>query len=123
LNALQVKQQADQLELVELSQMGADLAGKQEAERAHLAVRHSKERDAGSKKAASAVLAAQQRQGYEVEQLTRRYQVGAAAGFTHAASIIRTVQQVRLNLHASRGLHRIMYGINHLVMHAEAQRV
>jgi hypothetical protein len=76
LNALQVKQQADQLELLELSQMGADMAGKQEAERAHLAARHCKERDAASKKAASAVLAAQQRQGYEVEQLTRRHQVG-----------------------------------------------
>jgi hypothetical protein len=74
---LQVKQQADQLELLELSQLGADMAGKQEAERAHLAARHSKERDAASKKAASAVLAAQQRQACEVEQLTRKHQVSS----------------------------------------------
>jgi transcription elongation GreA/GreB family factor len=75
-----VKQQADQLELLELSQMGADMAGKQDAERAHLAARHCRERDSASKKAASAVLAAQQRQGYKVEQLTRRYQVGKTLG-------------------------------------------
>jgi hypothetical protein len=76
----QVKQQADQLELQELSQLGAaDIAGKQEAERAHLATRHSKERDAASKKAASAMLAAQQRRDYEMEQLTRRYQVKGQA--------------------------------------------
>jgi hypothetical protein len=49
----QVKQQADQLELQELSQLGAaDIAGK---------------------------LAAQQRRDYEMEQLTRRYQVKGQA--------------------------------------------
>lgn len=72
-----MKQQADQLELLELSQLGADIAGKQEAERAHLAAKHSKEREAASKKASSAVLAAQQRRDYEVEQLTRRHQASS----------------------------------------------
>lgn len=55
--------------------MGTDRAGKQEAERAHLAARHMKEQEAAAKKAASALLAAQQRQDYELEQLTRRHQV------------------------------------------------
>ncbi|KAF6251258.1 hypothetical protein COO60DRAFT_656408 [Scenedesmus sp. NREL 46B-D3] len=98
-----VKQQADQLELLELSQLGADMAGKQEAERAHLAARHAKERHAASKKAASAVLAAQQRQCDAVEQLSRRYQAAKLSlSRDHAAQRLSLQQGLRGCLGLSR---------------------
>uniref|UniRef100_A0A383VWP9 Uncharacterized protein n=1 Tax=Tetradesmus obliquus TaxID=3088 RepID=A0A383VWP9_TETOB len=98
-----VKQQADQLELLELSQLGADIAGKQEAERAHLAAKHSKEREAASKKASSAVLAAQQRRDYEVEQLTRRHQAAKLSlSRGHAAQRLSLQQGLRGSLGLAR---------------------
>lgn len=75
LYALQVRQQADQLEQMELSQQDSDRAVKVEVERTRLAAQQSKEREAAAKKATSALMAAQQRQDHEVEQLTRRFQV------------------------------------------------
>jgi hypothetical protein len=74
--AQQVKQQADQQELLELQCWDAEKLGKWELERAGLAAQHSREQAAADKKVASALLEAQLVQQQELEQLTRRFQVG-----------------------------------------------
>jgi hypothetical protein len=77
LTAQQVKQQADQQELLELQCWDAEKLGKWELERAGLAAQHAREQAAADKKVASALLEAQLVQQQELEHLTRRFQVGA----------------------------------------------
>lgn len=72
----QVKQQADQQELLELQCFDADKLSKWELERAGLAAQHTREQAAADKKVTSALLEAQVVQQQELEQLTRRFQVG-----------------------------------------------
>lgn len=71
----QVKQQADQQELLELQCFDADKLSKWELERAGLAAQHTREQAAADKKVTSALLEAQVVQQQELEQLTRRFQV------------------------------------------------
>lgn len=71
-----MKQQADQQELLELQCFDADKLSKWELERAGLAAQHTREQAAADKKVTSALLEAQVVQQQELEQLTRRFQVG-----------------------------------------------
>lgn len=75
MHAAQVRKQADELEQMELNQMYSDRAARIEVEQLRLVAQQGREAEATAKKAKSAVLAAQQRQEYEAEQLTRRFQV------------------------------------------------
>lgn len=72
----QVKLQADQQEMLELQCFDADRLAKWEAERAAMSAQHAREQAAADKKMASALLEAQLGQQQELEQLTRRFQVG-----------------------------------------------
>eukprot|EP00775_Hariotina_reticulata_P004348 gene4348-4601_t len=76
--AAKVKQQADRLEQMELSELGAGWAAKCEAMLARLQERHGKEREAAANKASYALQAAKQRKELEQEQLHKRYQVVAS---------------------------------------------
>jgi hypothetical protein len=71
-----VKQQADQQELLELQCWDAEKLSKWELERAALSAQHAREQAAADKKVASVLMEAQLLQQQEVEQLTRRFQVG-----------------------------------------------
>lgn len=79
---LQVKRQADHQELLEQQCSDTDRLSRWEAERAALATQHGREQQAADKKMSSALLEAQLSQQQEMEQLTRRFQVGIWPGST-----------------------------------------
>lgn len=71
-----MKQQADQQELLELQRWDAEKLSRWELEQAALSAQHAREQAAADKKVASILMEAQLLQQQEVEQLTRRFQVG-----------------------------------------------
>jgi len=79
---VQVKRQADHQELLEQQCSDTDRLSRWEAERAALAAQHGREQQAADKKMSSALLEAQLSQQQEMEQLTRRFQVGSMPGST-----------------------------------------
>jgi hypothetical protein len=85
---VQVKQQADQQELLELQCFDADKLSKWEGERAALAAQHAREQGAADKKVSSALLEAQLLQQQELEQLTRRFQVSQTKVLLFARHVV-----------------------------------